>query len=365
LNKIRICNNNCIFCFIKQLPKNLRPTLYIKDDDYLQSFVNGNFITLTNIREKDLNKIIKYNLYPLHISLHSFDIKVRNKIFQNKNSISGIKNLKILDNNGIKTNIQIVLCPGINDGKDLEKTLIKLNKNFNNIISIGMVPVGITKYNKCSELKPYNKISASEIINFTNNFNKKYNSDNIFLSDEFYIIAEKKFPDYNYYKDFFQINNGVGKYIKFLNQIFKFFQVKKKKISINSIDNNNDPFKKCILIITSEYGKYVITETLKIIGKKEKDFNLPANSNLKVIGIKNNFFGGNIKVTGLLSGIDIISNLDKIKITKYSKIIIPDCIFNNDNLTIDNYRKHEIERISNRIKIIPEDGLSFVKEICK
>ncbi|MBC8387924.1 MAG: DUF512 domain-containing protein [Actinobacteria bacterium] len=363
MDKVRICNNNCIFCFIKQLPKNLRPTLYIKDDDYLQSFINGNFITLTNIKEKDLNKIIKYDLYPLHISLHSFDIKVRNKIFQNKNSISGIKNLKFLDNNGIKTNIQIVLIPGINDRKDLENTLTKLTRHFNNIISIGIVPVGITKYNKCSELKTYNKIGASEIINFTNNFNKKYNSDNIFLSDEFYIIAEKKFPDYNYYKDFFQINNGVGKYINFLNQIFKFFQVKKEKISINLTDNNNNPYKKGILIVTSEYGKYIITETLKIIGKKEKDFSLLVNSYLKVISIKNDFFGGNIKVTGLLSGIDIISNLKKIKITKYSKIIIPDCIFNNDNLTIDNYRKHEIERISNRIKIIPEDGLSFIKEI--
>jgi len=364
LDKIRICNNNCIFCFIEQLPKNLRPTLYIKDDDYLQSFINGNFVTLTNIKKNDLNKIIKYKLYPLHISLHSFDIKIRNKIFQNKNSFSGIKNLKILDNNKIKTNIQIVLCPGINDGKDLENTLIKLTKHFNNIISIGIVPVGITKYNKCSELKPYNKISASEIINFTNNFNKKYNSDNIFLSDEFYIIAEKKFPDCNYYKGFCQINNGIGKYTNFLNQIFKFFQVNKKKVSINLINNNNNPYKKCILIITSEYGKHLITETLKIIGKKVKDFNLLLNPNLKVISIKNDFFGGNIKVTGLLSGIDIISNLKKIKITKYTKIIIPDCIFNNDNLTIDNYRKNEIERISNRIKIIPEDGLSFVKEIC-
>ncbi len=364
MNKIRICNNDCIFCFVKQLPKNLRPTLYIKDDDYLQSFINGNFITLTNIKEKDLNKIIKYNLYPLYISLHSFDIKIRNKIFQNKNSISGVKNLKILDNNGIKTNIQIVLCPGINDGKDLENTLTKLTKYFNNIISIGIVPVGITKYNNYSELKPYTKISASEIINFTNNFNKKYNSDNIFLSDEFYVIAEKKFPDYNYYKDFYQINNGVGKYINFLNQIFKFFQDNKKKFFINLIDNNNNPYKKGILVITSEYGKHVIINTLKIIGEKWKDFNLLVNPYLKVISIKNDFFGGNIKVTGLLSGIDIISNLKKIKITKYSKIIIPDCIFNKDNLTIDNYRKHEIKRISNRIKIIPEDGLSFVKEIC-
>jgi NifB/MoaA-like Fe-S oxidoreductase len=316
LNKIRICNNDCIFCFVKQLPKNLRPTLYIKDDDYLQSFINGNFITLTNIKEKDLNKIIKYNLYPLYISLHSFDIKIRNKIFQNKNSISGVKNLKILDNNGIKTNIQIVLCPGINDGKDLENTLTKLTKYFNNIISIGIVPVGITKYNNYSELKPYTKISASEII------------------------------------------------INFLNQIFKFFQDNKKKFFINLIDNNNNPYKKGILVITSEYGKHVIINTLKIIGEKWKDFNLLVNPYLKVISIKNDFFGGNIKVTGLLSGIDIISNLKKIKITKYSKIIIPDCIFNKDNLTIDNYRKHEIKRISNRIKIIPEDGLSFVKEIC-
>ena len=158
IKKIKKCCNKCIFCFIDQLPVNLRSSLYLKDDDYLESFKHGNFITLTNLNKKDIENIIKYNLSPLYISFHSVDEKVRNLLFGNKNHKKSLNILKILDENKIKTHIQIVLCPGINDGSNLLNTLNFLTCNFKNILSIGIVPVGITKYNKNSLLLSFNKV---------------------------------------------------------------------------------------------------------------------------------------------------------------------------------------------------------------
>ncbi|MEA2016519.1 MAG: DUF512 domain-containing protein, partial [Actinomycetota bacterium] len=145
---IKTCNNNCIFCFVKQLPRNLRSTLYVKDDDFLLSYMYGNFITLTNIGKKDLERIVRYRLEPLFVSVHSLDREVREVVFGNKKNMKGIENLKFLDKNGIKTNIQIVLCPGINDGNNMRNTLLNLITGYRNIMSIGIVPVGITKYNR-------------------------------------------------------------------------------------------------------------------------------------------------------------------------------------------------------------------------
>jgi len=357
--KIKTCKNNCIFCFIKQLPENLRPSLYVNDDDYLLSFTYGNFITLTNVTEKDLDKIIKYRLEPLYVSIHSLDRNIRKVIFNNKKNISGPENLKILDRNDIRTNIQIVLCPGINDGRDLMETLFALVSDFKNILSIGIVPVGVTKFNKNSKIKPYTGEKASEIINKINSFKKSHRSlkksVNIFLSDEFYILAGIDFPGYKYYRDFYQIENGIGKSTVFLKEIdeqMKFTHVDKFKCGEGPI-----------LIITSEYGKKVVDRSLDNIAKKSKTAGKKIVSCVKVLEVENKFLGGNIKVTGLLSGHDIKSALGEENIERFKKILIPAGIFNEENLTIDDFNRKDIEEINGRIKIISEDGHSFIKEI--
>jgi len=320
----------------------------------------GNFVTLTNILNEDLKKIIKCKLEPLYISLHSLNENVRLKIFGNKNNFKGVENLKILDTNKIKTNIQIVLCPGINDGKDLTDTLLLLLKDFRNIISIGMVPVGITIFNKNDDLKPYKAKSSFEIINTVNTFKKEYKNfkgiDKIYLSDEFYIMAGMEFPGYKYYRNFYQIKNGIGKSTEFLRKINIFLN---KESASEKIKNN----KKNILIVTSEYGKKVIGFALRdivnILGTKGEEI----ISNIRLLEIKNNFFKGNIKATGLLTGKDIMSGLNKESMYGYEKVIIPDSIFNRDNFTIDNYSRKDIKNISRNIKIISEEGSIFMKEI--
>jgi len=357
--KIKTCKNNCIFCFIKQLPGNLRPSLYVNDDDYLLSFTYGNFITLTNVTDKDLDNIIKYRLEPLYVSIHSMNRDIRKIIFNNKKNISGPENLKILDRNDIRTNIQVVLCPGINDGMDLMETLLTLTRDFRNILSIGIVPVGVTKFNKNSNIKPYTSEDASEIINKINSFKKSHRylkkSVNIFLSDEFYILAGIEFPGYRYYRDFYQIENGIGKSTFFLKEIDE----RMKFTHADKFECGEGP----VLLITSEYGKKVIDRSLENIAKKSKTAGEKIVSCVKVLEVENKFLGGNIKVTGLLSGQDIKSALDEENIGRFKEILIPEGIFNEENLTIDDFNRRDIEEISSRIKIISEDGHSFIKEI--
>lgn len=363
-SKIKTCKNSCIFCFISQLPGNLRSTLYIKDDDYIQSYTKGNFITLTNNTEKDVEKIIKYRIEPLNISIHSFDMQIRNRLFGNNKNLRALDYLSKLDNNKIKTNIQIVLCPGINDGKDLENTLLNLINNFKNILSIGLVPVGITKFNKNKELEPYNKNKSLKLINFINDFKIEYKNNNdikkIYLSDEFYILADHKFPEFNEYFKFFQIQNGIGKAVDFIKEINDFLLKNKNK---DKYENKKNCLVKNILVITSEYGSIILKNALKKIKDSYKDSGMNFKNIIKLIELKNNFFGGNVKVTGLLCGIDIITKLQNKNLSKYNKILIPGCIFNVDGLTIDNYTRRDITIIDNKIKIIEEDGKSFAKEV--
>jgi len=358
--RIKTCKNNCIFCFIKQLPENLRSSLYVKDDDYLLSFMYGNFVTLTNVTERDLDKIIKYRLEPLYVSIHSLDKDIRKIIFNSKKSISGPENLKILDKNNISTNIQIVLCPGINDSKDLEATLLALISEFKNILSIGIVPVGITRFNKNPKIKAYTKENALKIINEINDFKKKHRSlkksENIFLSDEFYILTDTDFPEYKYYGDFYQIENGIGRSTVFLKEI-------DEEIKFDRFVNISGSDKRSILVVTSEYGKKVIDKSLNIIIKKLKTAGKKIFSCVKVLEVENKFLGGNVKVTGLLSGQDIKSSLGEENIEGYDKILVPAGIFNEENFTIDDFNRKDIEEISSRIKVISEDGHSFIREI--
>lgn len=351
MNKIKTCKNNCIFCFISQLPQGLRATLYIKDDDYLESYQHGNFITLTNLSKKDLEKIIKYRIEPLHISLHSFDEKIRNKLFGNTCNMKAIDSLADLDKNRIKTNIAIVLCPGINDGKDIEKTLSRLVSDFKNILSIGIVPVGITKYNKINDLIGFDKKGSLALINFIKNFKSDRKSDRncnkIFLSDEFYIMAGLDFPGYNSYGRFYQIQNGIGKSVDFLKQANNWFE--KSKVSGSYLKKRGS-----ILVITSEYGEVMLKKSL------EKRYNV---ANVKILAVKNDLLGGNVKVTGLLTGKDIIESLKKENLEKFSKILIPECIFNSEGNTLDDLSREAIKSFDRKIKIIKENGFIFTKEI--
>ena len=360
LGKIRICKNKCIFCFISQLPENLRPTLYIRDDDYLESYTKGNFITLTNISKKDLEKIIRFRIEPLHVSIHSFDISIRKIIFGNKENLSAIDIFYKLDENGIRTNIQIVLCPGINDGADLENTIKILTAHFKNVLSIGIVPVGITKYNKNTLLKAYNNNASSKLIDFIDDFKQKHIKNSyakkVYISDEFYLIAKRDFPVFKEYGRFLQIQNGIGKSVDFLRDLKK-EAIKKNLRPLSQVRNREDIEHKRILIITSEYGIEVLKKAQSILKEFQEYQNIC--DYIDLIAVKNTFFGGNVKVTGLLAGNDIITKINLLDLKKYERILIPDIIFNKNGLTIDDLKMDDFKKVSENIFSVKDCGKAF------
>ena len=362
---IKKCRNKCIFCFIDQLPPGLRDTLYLKDDDYIESFKYGNFITLTNLNDKDISKIIRYNLSPLYISFHSADTKTRDFIFNNGRQSVATDYLKILDKNNIITNIQIVACPGINDGYDLINTLTFLN-NLNNVNSIGIVPVGITKYNRNENLISFNKYLSAELIESVEIFIKNKKIRNIYISDEFYIIADKTMPLFDEYNDFPQIENGIGMISDFRNDFIKFTE---KSLILHNKSNTNDERRKNInktLVLTSEYSKNFIDSLIKELKRRIKDLNISLNLNVKVKPVKNKMFGGNVRVMGLISFQDIREEILKInKFDNYDKIFISDIIFNKDGITLDNKKKNDFMKISEKIIFVKNNGKSFAKELLK
>ena len=379
------CRNKCIFCFIDQLPGNLRSSLYFKDDDYLESFKYGNFITLTNLGEKDVENILKYRLSPLYVSFHSAKNNIREVLFGSKDTKRAAGILKIFNINKINIHIQIVLCPGINDGADLLNTLYFFKSNFKNILSIGIVPVGITDFNKNPLLLEFDKNSSKELIGIINKYNEgDNNKKNVFLSDEFYITAGQDFPEYKSYGNFSQIENGIGLCRNFIYESDRFL----KKISANLVSGImpgnkiiynmalKENIKKTggripgnVLILTSEYFYKTMIDQLEKITKYIRKKTLNLNLNLKVNFIKNYFLGGNVKVSGLLTFHDFmcwynnLNAINKKEFCGYDKILIPNIIFNKDGLTLDNKISIDFLNIYKNIKFVDSNGKSFLKEI--
>lgn len=370
MSKIKSCQNNCIFCFIAQLPENLRPTLYIKDDDYIESFSHGNFITLTNLSKKDIENIVKFKIEPLHVSVHSFNPDTRNTLFGNKNTACAIDNLYILDKNNIRTNIQIVLCPGINDSTDLVNTLDILTGNFKKILSIGIVPVGITKYNKNPLLKSFDKNSSKKLIDFISGYrqNIKQNpsAKKVYLSDEFYLIAENSFPDAKEYGRFLQMQNGIGKSTDFINDFKMEISSLEKKHSTdkNSLESNLVKISRnACLVITSEYGAMVLEQCIVFLKIVLEKYCLKYQNSIKLQPVRNIFFGGNVKVTGLLAGKDVLDVLNGCDLNKYERILIPEIIFNRDGLTLDDTDINVFKSLDPKIRIVKDNAKDMVKHL--
>lgn len=318
--------------------------MYLKDDDFMLSFMYGNFITLTNLNSEDISRIKKSRLEPLYISIHSLDKQARKKIFQTDNHALGLVNFRKLDDSGISTHVQIVLCPHINDGDILRDTLFRLNSEYSNIKSIGIVPVGITRYNKSKYLRAVDKKTAENTIEMVESFNKRFGTEGlIFLSDEFYINACQNFPGHEHYRNFPQIENGIGKSRDF---IFEFKSMAEgKKL-------NQSPE---VLVITSLYGEYVFNVLKNEISSLTLDFD--------VMAVKNNFLGGNVGVAGLLGGEDIMDSLKKVIPGPFKKILVPDSIFNKEGLTIDGFSRESIGKISNKLIFIEENAKSLIGEL--
>lgn len=282
-DRVKPCLNKCIFCFVDQQPKGLRDTLYVKDDDYRLSYLQGTYITLTNLTEKDKERIQRMHLGPFYISVHTTNPELRVKMLRNPNAGKALENLKWFRKNKIPFHAQIVLCPGYNDGEELERTLSDLAELKNTVLSVAIVPVGITQFRK-EKLKQVDKECAVKTLEIASKYKK------VCCSDEFFLLAGREIPPAKYYGKFSQLEDGVGA-IRLLLEDFK-------KLSIpKSIKR---PIK--ILFATSYAAKTAIKTVCKKLDKVK-------NLSTEVVPVKSNYWGQDITVAGLITTDDLIKSL--------------------------------------------------------
>ncbi len=294
------CTNKCIFCFIDQLPDGMRDTLYFKDDDSRLSFLMGNYVTLTNMTDEDIERIIKMHMSPINISVHTTDPELRCKMLNNRFAGEKLRYIQILAEAGISINCQIVLCKGINDGERLEKTVRDLAKLRPSIKSVAIVPAGLTKFRKglyeLCQFTPSESKNVIELIDrLGNEFSSKTAERFCYCSDEFFLLAKTKLPDRDYYDGYPQLDNGVGLITSMREEFYE---------ELKRLDNDGASKKSLSFsIATGEAAYDFISEiTDRLCG-------LCPNLTGKVYKIHNDFFGELITVAGLICGCDLISQL--------------------------------------------------------
>lgn len=337
MDKAKSCSNKCVFCFIDQLPKGMRNTLYFKDDDSRLSFLQGNFVTLTNMKDEDIDRIIKYRISPINVSVHTTNSELRKKMLNNRFAGNAYERLQRLAEAGIHMNTQIVVCPDLNNGEELIKTVIDLRKLYPNINNIAAVPVGVTKYREgLYPLKIYDKETALWEIRNLENIQYKYieeiGSPFIRLSDEFYVMAGIDVPNDEFYGDYEQLEDGIGM-IRYL-----------RKVVDETIDSLKDSLEGKITFVT---GTSAYEEIKKVASKIE---NKNSKLDVQVEKIKNNFFGETITVAGLLTAGDIIEQLKDKNLGDY--LVIPKNMLRaNEKVFLDDITVEELEKIL-KIKVI-------------
>ncbi len=356
MDNAKSCKNKCIFCFIDQLPKNMRETLYFKDDDSRLSFLTGNYVTLTNMSDEEIERVLFYKLSPINISVHTTNPELRVKMLKNKNSGKILEYIEKIAKHNIEMNFQIVLCKGYNDKEELTKTINDLAQFMPNARSLSVVPFGMSKYRDgLEEIEPFNKEDALEVIeqveSMQQQFLKDHDTSFVFIADEFYLKAEKEIPTYNTYEDFPQIENGVGMLANFKHE---------------TTDALDDYFeynlcKRKVGVITG-VASFDFIQNMTSIVKEKYDIDA------EVIQVKNKFFGESITVTGLLTGGDIIETVKKYcennKVV-LDEILLPiDCLRSEDIVLLDDLTIHDLEKsLNTKIRIVDNDGYEFVKAL--
>lgn len=330
MDKQHSCRNKCIFCFIDQLPKGMRESLYFKDDDSRLSFLFGNYITLTNITEHEIDRIIKMHISPINVSVHTTNPELRCKMMNNRFAGDTLKYLKRFADAGITLNCQIVSCPGINDGDELVRTLTDLKNLGVNMTAI--VPVGLTRYREnLYPLVPYNKETAGQTIDIIEKMGdecvKKHGRRIFFPGDEFYLLAEREIPSPEFYEDFSALEDGIGM-IAYLTDDVGW--------KLEELDADESLCHK----VTIACGEGVFPYMKRIMSMINEKF---PNITINTRAIKNNFFGGGVNVSGLVTGGDLIDQLRDDDLG--DKLIIPSSMlrFEND-LFLDDVSTDDVER---------------------
>jgi putative radical SAM enzyme (TIGR03279 family) len=342
MDEYKSCHNKCVFCFIDQLPPNMRETMYFKDDDARLSFLQGNYITMTNMKDKDFNRIISYRLSPMNLSIHTMNMELRKEMLHNRYADNLIGYMDRLYESNLYMNGQIVLCKGINDKEELDYSIKEMMKYLPFLQSVSIVPVGLSKYrDHLTKLEPFTKEDAGEVIALVEAFQKKALEEHdchfIHAADEFYFLAEQAMPSNETYDGYLQYENGVGMTRLLIDEFEQCY---------NSYDrlNTEVPKYKKITVLT---GK-LIESTIKALSEKAQEL-APVQTN--VIGIVNRFFGERITVSGLVTGIDIIEHLHSVDLGDI--VYLPRNMLKSDEeILLDNVTLKQLE-IELKCRVMP------------
>lgn len=350
MDKQHSCRNKCVFCFIDQLPKGLRESLYFKDDDSRMSFLFGNYITLTNITEHEVDRIIKMHISPVNVSVHTTNPELRVRMMNNRFAGEALDILWRLCKAGISVNCQLVLCPGWNDGDELKRSLVDLIK-YESVKSVACVPVGLSGHREgLTKLESFNSATASAVIDITESFGdetlKKYGERRVFAADEFYLLANRDMPDYDFYGDFLQLENGVG-----------MWAMLKMECEEALFDIEAPKTHRKISALTGEAAYPLISNIVDNAADKWH------NLECKVFSVKNNFFGGKITVAGLVTGTDIIAQLKDKDLG--DELLIPSVMLRHEgDMFLDNVTVCEVQKaLGVKVRVTDNDGWSLISAL--
>lgn len=351
MDEYRSCRNNCIFCFIDQMPPGMRETLYFKDDDSRLSFLQGNYVTLTNMSDHDIDRIIKYHLGPINISFQTTNPELRCKMLHNRFAGDIFPKVQRLYEAGIEMNGQIVLCKGVNDGEELERSIRDLSQYLPHLRSVSIVPVGLSKYRDgLYPLEPFIKEDAENVLERVHRWQKKlyaaYGLHFIHCSDEWYILADQPMPPEEQYDGYLQLENGVGM-LRLLNT--------EVQDAVQAMEGNDTV--RHFSVATGKLAAPYIEKNLSYV--REKFPNIQGT----VYAIRNDFFGPMITVSGLITGQDLIAQLKDQELGE--RLLIPcNMLRAGENVFLDDITVEEAEEaLQIKITVVNEDGASFVHAV--
>ena len=352
MDKQRSCANKCVFCFIDQLPKGMRPSLYFKDDDARLSFLMGNYISMTNLSEADVQRIIAMHISPLNVSIHTTNPDLRSRMLGNPRGGESLEYLRRFAQAGLKIMGQIVVCPGWNDGEELERTLEDLAAMHPSIAHVALAPVGLTRHREGLEpLRPVDREKARQIIGVVDKAREKclktYGETFFYAADEFYLIAGWPLPGEEYYNGYPQLENGVG--------LMSLFRQELQGALLMAEPTENPP---AFLIATGVSAAPFMEEMVALC--KEKCPNLQG----RVQPVKNDFFGHGVVVAGLLTGGDIIRQVKDV-LRPGEELWIPDCMLRHgETVFLDDVSVEEMEqKLGTKVRVLPVDGGAFCDAI--
>ena len=352
MSEMKSCSNRCIFCFTDQMPKGMRETLYFKDDDSRLSFLQGNYITLTNMRERDVERIIRYRMEPMNISVHTTEPELRVRMLKNRFAGDCLRYLDMFYEAGLHMNMQIVLCKGVNDGEHLERTLSDLYRYLPVLQSLSVVPVGLTKYREgLYPLEPFTPEECREVVETAEKWQQKAFSEFglhfVHASDEFYLKAGIEVPEEERYDGYLQIENGVGM-VRCLYE--------EAKTALRKLKNDGE--KRSLTFATGLLSAPILEKIRMLCEEK-----FPGHKN-RIIGIRNDFFGPEITVAGLVTGRDLITALKGEK--PGDAVVIPGCMLRSgEDVFLDDVHISEVaEALGVPVLVLKSGGDALVRILC-